>query len=103
MGYAVSVRRDELALRLALGASPAALHRGVLRDAVWMAIGGGAAGIVASVWLLPPLRAMLYGVSAIDPLALGAAVAAMTIVALLAAAVPAWRASTVDPLSLLRR
>ena len=50
-----------------------------------------------------PVVGMLYGVSAIDPLALGAAVAAMTIVALLAAAVPAWRASTVDPLSLLRR
>jgi ABC-type antimicrobial peptide transport system permease subunit len=102
MAYSVSVRRDELALRMALGASPARLNRDVLRGAASMAIAGSAAGLLGAVWLLPPLRAMLYGVSPLDPFTLGSSVLAMGSVAVLAAAVPAARASTVDPVRLLR-
>jgi predicted permease len=102
MAYSVSVRRDELALRIALGASPARLNRDVLRGAASMAIAGSAAGLLGAIWLLPALRAMLYGVSPLDPFTLGSSVAAMALVAVLAAAVPAARASAVDPVRLLK-
>jgi len=46
---------------------------------------------------------MLYGLSSRDPLSLAVAAAAMATVALLAALVPAWRASTTDPMAVLRR
>jgi ABC-type antimicrobial peptide transport system permease subunit len=102
MAYSVSVRRDELALRIALGASPARLNRDILRGAASMAIAGSTAGLMGALWLLPALRAMLYGVSPLDPVTLGSSVAAIALVAVLAAAVPAARASAVDPVRLLR-
>jgi predicted permease len=102
MAYSVSVRRDELALRIALGASPAALNRDVLRRAGALAVRGCAIGIVLALWLLPAIRTMLYGVSPFDPATLAAAVVAMTAIALLSAAIPAARASAVDPLTVFR-
>jgi predicted permease len=103
MAYSVSARREELALRLALGASPSTLTRGVLRTAVSLAIRGGALGLLAAVWLLPALRAMLYGISPLDPFTLMGSVAAMASVAVVSAAIPAARATAVDPLVMLRR
>jgi ABC-type antimicrobial peptide transport system permease subunit len=103
MAYSVSVRREDLALRVALGASPGEITRGVLRNAAALAIAGGAVGLMTAVWLLPALRAMLYGISPLDPSSLASAVAAMTCVAVVSAAVPAVRASAVDPLTILRR
>ena len=103
MAYSVSLRREELALRLALGASPGALNRSVLRHAAALALAGSAAGVLIAISLLPALRAMLYGVSPVDPLTLMCAVVSMGLVALLAAGVPAARASSVDPLTILRR
>ena len=103
MAYSVSLRREELALRLALGASPAAINRSVLRRALTLAIGGSGAGMLIAVWVLPALRAMLYGVSPLDPLTLTCAAGAMALIAVLSAAVPAARASAVDPLIVLGR
>jgi ABC-type antimicrobial peptide transport system permease subunit len=97
----VSIRRDELALRLALGASPAALNRDVLGRAAALAVTGSAIGIVLALWLLPVIRTMLYGVSPFDPATLGSAVVAMTAIALLSAALPAARARAVDPVRVL--
>ena len=103
MAYSVSIRRDELALRMALGASPARLNRDVLRRAASLAVTGCAIGIVLALWLLPAIRTMLYGVSPFDPVTLGCSVVAMTVIALLSAAIPAARASAVDALTMLQR
>jgi ABC-type antimicrobial peptide transport system permease subunit len=103
MAFAVSSRRDELALRVALGATPQHLSASVLWQAGRVAIAGGAAGIVLSVWLLRTIAGSLYGVSPADPITLGAAVAAIAACTLAAAAIPAWRASTTDPMVALRK
>lgn len=103
MAYSVSMRRGELALRLALGDTPRGVQRRVLAEAARLAIAGSAAGLVAGFWLLRSLRTMLYGISPTDPMVLGMAVAGMGAIALLAAAAPAWRASTTDPMTVLRR
>jgi len=103
MAYSVSNRRDELALRIALGASRAALRRSVLRRTAVLAMVGCAAGIALGLWLLPAIRAMLYDVSPFDPVTIGSAALAMASIAVVSAAVPAARASAADPLTVLRR
>jgi predicted permease len=103
MAYAVALRREELALRLALGASPNDLRGDVLRRAGLLALAGSAIGLSAAVVLFRLLRSVLYGVAPADPIALTAATAAMCLVALAAAAAPAWRASVTDPMLLLKR
>jgi len=103
MAYSVSVRREELALRLALGETPRGLQRGVLLHAAKLASAGALAGLLAGFWLLRSLGSALYGISASDPGVLALAVGSMGIVALVSAAVPAWRASVTDPMLVLRR
>jgi len=103
MAFSVTARRDELALRLALGATPHGLRTSVLWRALRLAAIGAAAGIALSTWVLRAAASAFYGVSAFDPLTLAAATAAMSILAIAAAAIPAWRASTTDPMLALRR
>ena len=103
MAYSVALRRDELALRLALGDTPGGVRLRVLTQAARLVIYGSAAGLLAGIWLLKGLRGMLYGISPADPAVLAATVGAMAAIALLAAAAPAWRASATDPMTILRR
>ena len=103
MAYSVSMRRDELALRLALGGTPGGLRRMVLLQAARLTLLGSAIALLVGLWLLGSLRGMLYGVSPTDPFVLAAAVTGMGAVALIAAAAPAWRASATDPMTVLRR
>jgi len=103
MAYTVSMRREELALRLALGATPQGLRARVIVQAIRLSMAGGAAGLLAGFWLLRSLRSVLYGISPTDPVTLGIAMGAMCTVAVLSALVPAWRASVTDPMLVLRR
>jgi putative ABC transport system permease protein len=103
MAFAVAARREELAIRAALGATPGRLRASVLRNAGGVALAGGAAGVALSLWLLRAIAGALYGVSPADPLTIGLAVVAVMACALAAAAVPAWRASTTDPMLTLRK
>jgi predicted permease len=103
MAYSVSVRREELALRLALGETPRGLQLGVLLHAGRLAVMGAAAGAIAGFWLLRSLGSALYGVSPTDPSVMAIAVVSMGAVAVAAAAAPAWRASVTDPMIALRR
>jgi predicted permease len=103
MAYSVSLRRDELALRLALGGTPRGLQLMVLAQAARLTIAGSAIALVAGMWLQRSVRGMLYGISPTEPLILAAAVAGMGAIALIAAAAPAWRASATDPMTVLRR
>jgi putative ABC transport system permease protein len=102
MAYSVSARREELALRLALGETPRGLQLGVQLHALKLAAAGSLAGAVAGAWLLRSLGSALYGVSPADPGVLAIAAGSMCVVALVSAAVPARRASVTDPMLVLR-
>ena len=100
--HAVTVRRREMAIRLALGARPRRVVALVLREAlVLAAVGictGGFAAAIGGRWL----RSLLFETSQADPLVLGSAAALMLLVSVAATLLPARSAATADPAALLR-
>ncbi|HYE87188.1 MAG TPA: ABC transporter permease, partial [Vicinamibacterales bacterium] len=100
--YAVAERRREMAIRLAVGARPATVQAMVLREVLGLVVIGAIGGCGAAVGAGRLIASLLYGTQPSDPLVLGAAVAAMVIVALLATIVPARSAARSDPSVLLR-
>ena len=98
----VAAREREFGVRMALGSTPGAIARLVLRQgSSWMALGlaVGAVGIMAIVRLV---RTLLYGVQPFDPVALGSAIAVLIVCAALALVGPIRRATRADPVSVLR-
>jgi predicted permease len=98
----VSERRQELGIRLALGAKPSSVAVQVLRDGCRLAAIGVGSGLVLTLPLLPLLSNHLFGVSAVDPLTLSAVPVVMLALAAIASLVPAWRAMRTDPLTTIR-
>ena len=102
LGYSVARRTSEIGVRLALGATRGGVLRSVLRQSAIVVGIGSAAGVPAAMLLSRPLAGLLYGVTASDPRVLASAAGCLFLVAMAAAAVPAWRAARVDPLVALR-
>jgi predicted permease len=102
MSYAVTLRTNEIGIRLALGAHPGTVRRAVVKDALRLVAAGLAAGIPAALFATSALRALLFGVSPADPTTLVAVCALFACAGWLAAWVPARRASRVDPIQALR-
>ena len=102
MAYSVERRTGEIGVRMALGARVEQVLRGVLREALWMALAGVAVGLIASFWLARFVGAMLFRLRATDPITMAATVALLIAVTLLAGVGPARRASRIDPLAALR-
>jgi len=100
--HAVGERRRELAVRMAIGARPGGVLSMVLRQAAGLALAGAASGCVAATIASHWTTALLYGTSAVDPIALGGATALMLLIALVATLAPAITASRADPSELLR-
>jgi putative ABC transport system permease protein len=100
--HSAGERRREMAIRIAIGAQPGGVLVMVLREAASLAAGGVIVGSVAAAIAGRWVRSMLFGTTASDPLVLGAAAAAMVIVAVAATFVPARTASHADPSALLR-
>jgi hypothetical protein len=98
----VSQRTREIGVRMALGATPAAVRRLVLRQSMVPAAVGCAAGGLLAIWLARGLSAMVLGIDARDPRVFGAAMAALLAAALAASWWPALRATRVDPMTTLR-
>jgi predicted permease len=97
-----AAREREFGVRVALGSTPAAIAGLVLRQGgLWMLIGLGA-GTAGVIVVARELRAQLFGVPALDPIAIGAAVLTLILCAGVALLVPVRRASTVDPITVLR-
>jgi len=102
MAYAVTRRRREIGIRIALGARTAQVAMNVLRDAGRLVCLGLAIGLGAAAWLGRYLESQLYGVKPADPTTMTAAVLLLALVALAAAAIPARRAARVPPMTALR-
>jgi ABC-type antimicrobial peptide transport system permease subunit len=102
MASAVSERTHELGVRAALGATPARLRMAVLARAGVIAGAGIAAGMVVALPASRFLETLLFEVPRTDPVALFGACGALLIVGLLAAYVPAARATRADPMHALR-
>ncbi|MPY87757.1 MAG: FtsX-like permease family protein [Luteitalea sp.] len=102
LSHAVTERRREIGIRMALGARGRDVLSHVLQNALSMVILGLAAGLVGALVLTRVLESLLFEVSALDPLVLAVACVSMTLIGLLAGFVPASRAAHVDPIAVLR-
>jgi predicted permease len=100
--YAVAQRTSEIGIRMALGANHLHVQKMVLRDAFSHVGLGLLIGIPAAVAAGHFMAAELYGVDEWNLLVLGTTTAVLGVVALLAAALPAWRAAGVEPIQALR-
>ena len=102
VAYAVEARRREFGVRMALGAKPWSVVRLAIRHAAVPVGIGAVAGVGLALGLTRLLRSMLFQVSPTDPAILATAAALLPLIALAAAAVPAWRAAQIDPLAAIR-
>jgi putative ABC transport system permease protein len=97
IAYFVSQRTQEIGVRMALGATPGSVMRLILNQAMRPVAIGAAIGIAAALAASQVLASQLFQVSRTDPLTIAAVVATLVGVALVASAVPARRAASVDP------
>jgi predicted permease len=102
VSYLVSQRTREIGVRLALGGSGGRVGRVVIGDAVRMAAVGAGVGISIALVAAPLVQSMLFETSAREPMILLSAAVVFLVVTIGAAAVPAWRASRVSPMAVLR-
>jgi predicted permease len=102
VAYAVNARLKEMGVRIALGARTTHIGRSVVGRSLALAGGGVVAGLILAAAGAPAMRSLLYGVGASDPRTLVLTAGILFGVAVLASAVPALRASRVDPARVLR-
>ena len=102
MAYAVSERTHELGVRIALGASPGDIRSLVVGEGTKLAGAGIAIGVVGALAASRALGALLFGISATDPITFAIAAVVLGAAGIAAAYLPARRASRIDPVSLLR-
>lgn len=102
LSVSVGQRMPEMGVRLALGARPRDVAGLVLREAAALAGVGAAIGVAGALALARVLERLLFETSARDPLAIAGVIALVALVSLVAAWIPARRASRVDPLTAMR-
>lgn len=102
VSFTVSHRTREIGLRMALGATRAGTLAMVVKQAALVILIGVTLGLAAGFALARVATSLLYGVSAADPIVFTAVTTLLLAVGLLASAVPAWRATRIDPITALR-
>jgi predicted permease len=102
LSYVVSQRRQELGIRLAMGAGRMRVLGMVLRSGLTLAAAGLAAGLGLAALALPALSALLYGVAPFDPTTFVVTPIVLLGIAVVAAGIPAWRAARLDPIKAIR-
>jgi putative ABC transport system permease protein len=102
LSYAVSRRTREIGIRLAIGAGRGQVLRMVLKNGLLLSLGGISLGIAAAAAATGLMRNLLHGVTPGDPATFAAAGLGLSLVAVLASLIPAWRATRVDPVRALK-
>jgi len=102
LAYTVAQRRREIALRMALGASPGHVARSIVMESLVLAVAGGTIGLVGAAASSRFARSLLFGVAPQDPVTLVTAVAVLLLVVVAASWLPARRAALIDPGRALR-
>ncbi len=102
VSFGVEQRTREIGIRIALGASLRGVQAMVLRDGLRLVALGLVFGLVGAISLTGLLRSVLFGVEPSDPLTLASVAAILTVAAILACLVPAYRATRIDPQSAIR-
>jgi predicted permease len=102
MSYTVTRRVSEIGIRLAMGATPQGVLRLVLKESVTLILGGIALGVPFTVAVTRVISTWLFGISPMDPLTMAGVLILVLAVGMLAAFLPAHRASRVDPMTALR-
>jgi ABC-type antimicrobial peptide transport system permease subunit len=102
MAYSVALRRTEIGIRAALGATPRKIFGDVTRQGVGLAGAGTILGLIAALGVTRLLRSMLYDVPPADPVTFALTALVLLAVAAAASALPGWRAAALDPVKTLR-
>jgi ABC-type antimicrobial peptide transport system permease subunit len=102
ISYSVSLRTQEIGIRMALGATAAGVQASVLLQTLRLGTAGMAIGISASLLFAGTLRGLLFGVNSADPATFAAMLVILAIVAAMGGYFPARRASRIDPYVALR-
>jgi ABC-type antimicrobial peptide transport system permease subunit len=102
MVYSVANRRNEIGIRLALGAQSERVRSMILRESTCLALSGIAVGAGAALGLTQLVKSMLYGIQPYDPFSMTSSALILLAVALAASWIPARRAAGVEPMEALR-
>ena len=103
MSYSVQQRTQEIGIRMALGAIPADVRNMVVLQGMRLVLAGVALGSIVALALSRLMVSLIFGVDTWDPIVFGGVASLLTVVAVLAAYIPALRATRVQPLEALRR
>ena len=102
LAYTVAQRRREIALRMALGASPRRVARTIVMESLALAVAGGTIGMIGAAAGSRFARTLLFGVAPQDPITLVTAVVVLLLVVVAASWLPARRAALIDPSRAMR-
>jgi putative ABC transport system permease protein len=102
LAFAVSQRRREIGVRVALGASPGSVLQLILSQGMRLAIAGVVIGVIGAVILTRSMDAVLFGIEPSDPWTFAQVSAVLLTAAAVASWLPARRAVAIDPLAALR-
>jgi putative ABC transport system permease protein len=102
LSYVVTARHQEIGVRMALGANPQMILRLFLGQGLILAVVGLAIGLAGSIALRHVIATLLFNVTATDPATLALVSTVIFVVAAAAVFIPSWRATRVDPLTVLR-
>jgi putative ABC transport system permease protein len=102
LSYSVRLRSREFGIRMALGADRGSIRRMVLREGLLVTVVGTAIGLLGAAGLSRLMASMVFGVDPLDPRVMAGAALFMGLVATLAAYLPAYRATSVEPSSVLQ-
>ena len=100
--YAVTERRREIGIRVALGAQPAQVTRMAMRQTLALTAGGLIGGLVAAAWVGRLMTNVLFGVNAADPVLFAASAPLLIAIVIVASWIPARRVARGNPLNALR-